>query len=109
MPKSKAPYPAELRRQAVELVRLSAKPLVQTPKDLGVSNMTLRSWVTQADVDAGKRGALTSDEREEPRALRRDNRTLRMEHEILAGMGLLRESAQADRTWERASGQSRCS
>jgi transposase len=62
---------------------LNEKPLVQIAKDLGVSDMTLRNWVKQADVDAGKRQGLTSDEREELRALRRENRTLRMEREIL--------------------------
>ena len=83
MPKSKPPYPEEFRREAIELVRLNEKPLVQIAKDLGVSDMTLRNWVKQADVDGGKRAGLTSDEREELRALRRENRTLRMEREIL--------------------------
>ena len=83
MPKSRPPYPEEFRREAIELVRLNEKPLVQIAKDLGVSDMTLRNWVKQADVDAGKRQGLTSDEREELRALRRENRTLRMEREIL--------------------------
>ena len=76
MPKSKPPYPEEFRREAVELVRLSGKPIVQVAKDLGVSDMTLRNWLKQADVDAGKREGLASDEREELR-------TLRMEREIL--------------------------
>lgn len=62
---------------------MNEKPLVQIAKDLGVSDMTLRNWIKQADVDAGKRAGLTSDEREELRALRRENRTLRMEREIL--------------------------
>jgi transposase len=83
VPKSRPPYPEEFRREAIELVRLNEKPLVQIAKDLGVSDMTLRNWVKQADVDAGKRAGLTSDEREELRALRRENRTLRMEREIL--------------------------
>jgi len=83
VPKSKPPYPEEFRREAVELVRLSGKPLVQVAKDLGVSDMTLRNWLKQADVDAGKRAGLTSDEREELRELRREVRTLRMEREIL--------------------------
>jgi transposase len=83
VPKSRPPYPEEFRREAVELVRLGEKPLVQIAKDLGVSDMTLRNWIKQADVDAGKRQGLTSDEREELRALRRENRTLRMEREIL--------------------------
>jgi transposase len=83
VPKSKPPYPEEFRREAVELVRLSGKPLVQVARDLGVSDMTLRNWLKQADVDAGKRDGLTSDEREELRTLRREVRVLRMEREIL--------------------------
>ena len=55
MPKSRPPYPEEFRREAIELVRLNEKPLVQIARDLGVSDMTLRNWVKQADVDAGKR------------------------------------------------------
>jgi transposase len=83
VPKSKPPYPLEFRREAIELVRLSGKPLVQIARDLGVSDMTLRNWIKQADVDRGKREGLTSDEREELRRLRRENRTLMMEREIL--------------------------
>jgi len=83
VPKSKPPYPEEFRREAVELVRLSGKPIVQVAKDLGVSDMTLRNWLKQADVDAGKREGLASDEREELRTLRREVRMLRMEREIL--------------------------
>ena len=83
MPKSKPPYPEEFRREAVELVRLSGRPIPSVAKDLGVSDQTLRNWVNQANVDAGKREGLTSDEREELRRLRRENRTLLMEREIL--------------------------
>jgi transposase len=83
VPRSRPPYPEEFRREAIELVRLNEKPLVQIAKDLGVSDMTLRNWIKRADVDAGKRQGLTSDEREELRQLRRENRTLRMEREIL--------------------------
>jgi transposase len=83
VPKSKPPYPPEFRREAVELVRLSGRPIRVIAKDLGVSDQTLRNWVNQAQVDAGKREGLTSDEREELRRLRRENRTLLMEREIL--------------------------
>jgi transposase len=71
VPKSKPPYPLEFRREAIELVRLSGKPLVQVARDLGVSDMTLRNWIKQAEVDQGKREGLTSDEREELRRERR--------------------------------------
>jgi len=83
VPKSRPPYPLEFRREAVELVRLSGRPIPAVAKDLGVSDQTLRNWVNQANVDAGKREGLTSDEREELRRLRRENRTLLMEREIL--------------------------
>lgn len=83
MPPTKPPYPPEFRREAVELVRISEKPIAQVAKDLGVSDQTLRNWVKQADVDAGKREGLTSEEREELRRLRRENRTLLQEREVL--------------------------
>ena len=93
MPKSRPPYPPEFRREAVELVRASGRPFREIARDLGVADQTLRNWVKQADVDAGKRQGLTSDEREELRALRRENRTLRMEREILKkAMSILGET-----------------
>ena len=56
----------------------------QIAEDLGISDVTLRNWVKQAERDAGKRpDGLSSDEREELARLRRENQTLRMEREIL--------------------------
>jgi transposase len=83
MPRSKPPYPPEFRREAVELARSSGKPIAQVARDLGVSSQTLHTWIKQADVDAGKREGLTTEEREELRRLRRENRTLVQEREIL--------------------------
>lgn len=83
MPNSKPPYPPEFRREALELLRVSGKPVSRVAKDLGVSEQTLYVWRKQAEVDEGKREGLTSEEREELRALRRENRTLQMEKEIL--------------------------
>ena len=83
MPRSKPPYPPEFRREALELLRLSGKPVSQIAKDLDVSEQTLYVWRRQAEVDAGKREGLTTEEREELRALRKENRTLKMEKEIL--------------------------
>jgi transposase len=79
----KPPYPPEFRREAVQLTRTSGRSIAQVARDLGVSNQTLRNWIKQADVDAGKREGLTTDEREELRSLRRENRTLLQEREIL--------------------------
>jgi transposase len=77
------PYPLEFRREAVELYRGSGRSLKEIAKDLGVSSETLRLWVRQAGIDAGERAGLTSEEREELRALRREVRVLRQEREVL--------------------------
>jgi transposase-like protein len=78
-----APKPAEFRRRAVELARERAKPIREIARDLGISESCLRRWMDQADVDEGKREGLTSDERRELVKLRRENRMLAMELEIL--------------------------
>lgn len=83
MPPAKQPYPPEFRREAVQLARTSERSIAQVARDLGISDQTLRNWIKQADVDAGKRDGLTTDEREELRRLRRENRTLLQEREIL--------------------------
>jgi Transposase len=60
------------------------KSFSQLSRDVGVSDQTLRNWVRQADVDAGRRhDGLTSTQREELRRLRAENRTLRMERDVL--------------------------
>jgi transposase len=82
MPRTRPPYPPEFRRQAVELIR-SGTPLKQVAEELGVSEQTLRNWRRQGDVDAGRAEGLTTDEREELRRLRRENKILTEEREIL--------------------------
>ena len=64
---------------------MSSKSQWQIAEDLGISDVTLRNWVKQAERDEGKRpDGLSTDEREELARLRRENQTLRMEREILA-------------------------
>jgi len=60
------------------------KPLAVLAKDLGVSEQTLRTWRRQGQVDRGEREGATTDQLEELRRLRRENRTLAMEREVLA-------------------------
>ena len=83
MPKTRPPFPAEFRHEAVKLMRDSDKPLSLLARDLGVSEQTLRTWRRQAQVDTGEREGLTSEQLEELRRLRRENRTLQMEREVL--------------------------
>ena len=87
MPKTHPPYPEEFRREAVQLIRTSGKSIRQLAKDLGVSDQSLRNWQRQRDIDEGRREGLPSAEREqllrELAQLRRDNKVLREEREIL--------------------------
>jgi transposase-like protein len=76
-------YPAEFRRRAVELARRREKSIAQLAADLGVSDASLHAWLKQADIDEGRAEGLTSDERAELVRLRRANRVLEMENEIL--------------------------
>ena len=78
-----APHPPEFRARAVELARERAKPVAALASDLGISESCLRNWMAQADIEAGDRDGLTKVEREELVRLRRENRVLRMEKEIL--------------------------
>ena len=73
----------EFRRRAVELAREKTAPVAQIAKDLGISESCLRNWMARADVEAGKKEGLTSDERKELVQLRRDKRRLETGNEIL--------------------------
>lgn len=77
------PYPATFRAEAVELVQTLGRSIRSLAADLGIAEQTLRNWVRQAAIDAGKREGLTTTEREELQRLRRENRILHEEREIL--------------------------
>jgi transposase len=80
---STPPYSLEFRREAVRLLRISGRSIPQLARELGCSPQWLRNWSKQLDVDEGKAEGLTSDEREELRRLRRENKVLTEEREIL--------------------------
>jgi transposase len=78
-----APYPSEFRARAVALARERAKPLTQICRELDVSESCLRRWMALADIDGGHREGSSTAERDELVRLRRENRQLAMENEIL--------------------------
>jgi transposase len=83
MPKTRPPYPAEFRQEAVRVLR-SGVPLSRLAEELGVSQQTLRNWRAQDEADRGERSdVLSTDERARLRELERENRVLRQEREIL--------------------------
>jgi transposase len=78
------PYPPEFRAEAIRLARGGDRKLSEIAGDLGVSQQSLRSWVRQGDLDDGCRhDGLTTDERAELARLKRENRVLREERDIL--------------------------
>jgi len=84
MPKTHMPYPPEFRRRMVELVRAGRDPEALA-RDFEPTAQSIRNWVAQSDRDEGRRAdGLTTDERAELTRLRRENRRLTEEREILA-------------------------
>ncbi len=76
-------YPQEFRQQMVELVRRGRTP-EELANEFEPSAQTIRNWIKRADLDEGRRSdGLTSTEREELVGLRRENRRLKEEREIL--------------------------
>ncbi len=83
MPPTRPPYPPQFKEEAIRLMRSSEKPLAQISRELDVSEQTLRNWRKQEEIDEGEREGLSTDEKEELRRLRRENKVLRQEKEIL--------------------------
>ena len=73
----------EFKRDAVEIVRASGKPIAEVARELGIYDTTLGNWINQDQVNRGERQGLTSAERLELTELRRENARLRMEREFL--------------------------
>lgn len=83
MSRTKPVYPPEFKVEAVQLVHQGERSLARIASDLGMSEQTLRNWVKQIAIDTGVRAGLTTEERDELRRLRRENRILKEEREIL--------------------------
>jgi transposase len=77
-------HPAEFRQRAVELAREGSLPVAQIARDLGISNSCLRNWMAQADADEhGSSQRLASAGKKELAELRKRNKLLEQENEIL--------------------------
>ena len=84
MPKSRPPYSDEFRQQILELVRAGRNP-EELAKEFEPTAQTIRNWIKQAERDAGQRqDGLTRDEKVELARLRKENKQLRLEREILS-------------------------
>ena len=84
MPRTRRAYPPEFRQQIVELHRAGRRP-GELAREFEPNEQTIRNWIAQADLDEGRRrDGLTTVERAELRKLRKENRQLRVEREILA-------------------------
>ena len=84
MPRTRNPYPAQFREQIVALAD-SGRSVEELAREFEPCTATIHGWVKQGDRDVGRRiDGLTSQERDELRRLRKENRQLRQERDILA-------------------------
>lgn len=78
-----APHPKEFRDDVVAVARRGEAPIAQIARDFGISETCLRNWLHKADVEDGVRPGVTKAESEELRELKRRNRLLEQENEVL--------------------------
>ncbi|WP_445062670.1 transposase [Streptomyces sp. SAS_260] len=81
-PRPRRSFTPEFKAEIVELCRRGDRSVGQIAKDFDLTETAVRLWVSQAEVDAGERDGLTSSERAELAALRRENRRLREDVEV---------------------------
>jgi len=81
--RSRRYFSAEFKAETVELIRSSGRSIPDVCADLDLTVTTVRNWMRQARIDAGEAEGLTTDERDELRRLRAENRTLRMERDLM--------------------------
>jgi len=81
--RSRRQFTAEFKRDAVDLVRTTGRPIAEVARELGIYDSTLGNWVKQDRIDRGEQEGLTSDERARLGELERDNARLRMERDLL--------------------------
>jgi len=95
-PRVRRSFTDEFKRDAVGLVIVQKRSIVDVAGSLGVGDGTLGNWVRQARIDAGDKAGITTDEKAELARLRRENTQLRMERDLLK---------RATAFWVKESGQ----
>ena len=81
--RTRPPYPTEYKAELVRLVREEGRSPRELAREFEPSAQSITNWVVQAEIDDGKRGGVTTDEKAELRRLRAENRVLRMEKDLL--------------------------
>jgi len=76
-------FTEEFKRDAVQLVLTTGRPVAEVARELGIYDSTLGNWVKQERIDSGEREGVTSDERARLRQLESENARLRMERDLL--------------------------
>ena|SRR5437870_3316830 len=76
-------FTAEFKAEVVQLCRAGERTVPEVARDLDLTESSVRRWVELAEIEQGRRPGLTSDEREELARLRKENRVLREERDIL--------------------------
>jgi transposase len=82
-PRPRRSFTPEFKAEIVELCRRGDRSIGQVAKDFDLGETAVRAWVHQSETDAGERPGLTTEERAELTRLRRENRSLREDVEIL--------------------------
>jgi transposase len=76
-------FSEEFKRDAVELVRSTRRPVAEVARELGISETSLGNWIRQDGIDRGEAEGLSTEERARLRELERENAELRMERDLL--------------------------
>jgi transposase len=82
-PRNRRQFTAEFKRDVVDLVRTTGRPIAEIARELGIYDSTLGNWVRQARIDRGEAEGLTTEERARLRQLEAENTRLRMERDLL--------------------------
>jgi transposase len=82
-PRNRRQFTAEFKRDAVQLVRTTGRPIAEIARELGIYDSTLGNWVRQERIDRGEAEGLTTEERARLRQLEAENTKLRMERDLL--------------------------